>query len=223
MCYEPNELEEYKAHLLIILAKCRKPGVPWSTYNQDVQMAHYFDVKNKLLWIFFQGSKSLADWKTNFDFPIKPYRNMPDMWFAHRGFLKAYKGVRPAIKSLIEKYQPEKVSVAGYSQGAALTVLCHEDIMFRWQHRTMTVRSYAFACPRVFSWFWQPSSIEKRLVGLSLILLKKDIVTWLPFVWMGFIHKAGLILRIGKAGLPGIKGHQTENYASILQEVCDDA
>ena len=40
------------------------------------------------LYLFFEKSNGATDWKNNLDFPAKPYRDMEELWFVHRGFLR---------------------------------------------------------------------------------------------------------------------------------------
>ena len=51
------------------------------------------------LTLFFEKSNGFTDWLNNFNFPAKPYREMNDLWFCHRGFLKVWKSIEPYIKN----------------------------------------------------------------------------------------------------------------------------
>ena len=63
------------------------------------EIEEYYPLKT--LRIYFECSNGLTDWKNNFDFPAKPYRDMQDKWYAHRGFLRVWKAIEPHLRDLI--------------------------------------------------------------------------------------------------------------------------
>lgn len=92
----------------------------------------------KLVRLLFEESSDDRDWKNNFDFPIKPYKQQENtLWFA-RGWGNAYKSCNDEIMAkLIETYTDElkaqgyTVEVCGWSYGGAMAVLAAEDFNYR--------------------------------------------------------------------------------------------
>ena len=101
------------------------------------------------LYIFFEWSNGATDWKNNLDFPARPYRDMPNRWYAHQGFLKVWKVLEDRLAPVISDGQVKRIIVAGYSHGAALALLCHEYCMFNRRDIGENIHGYGFGCPRV--------------------------------------------------------------------------
>ncbi|MDD4773237.1 MAG: hypothetical protein PHZ09_06480, partial [Eubacteriales bacterium] len=59
------------------------------------------DIEGTHLTIYFQQSDGLTDWEHNLDFPAVPYRDMPETWRCHRGFLKVWKSIEPYLIDII--------------------------------------------------------------------------------------------------------------------------
>ena len=72
------------------------------------------------------------DWKNNFDFPAKPYKDMEVNWSCHRGFLRVWKSIEPYLEEVINDMTISQIYIVGYSHGAAIASLCHEYV---WYHR----------------------------------------------------------------------------------------
>ena len=166
----------------------------WITGALDTQYA--IEETDKEITVKFQWTVSKLDWLQNFSFWKKPYKQMPKLFFVHAGFLKKYKAVRKVIMDRIvnSQVQSKKITILGYSQGAALGLLLHEDVMFRLGEIKPDVKTYLFGCPRVFDLF---SNISERFEGVTRIVNGDDIVTHVPFVWMMYRHY-GKYLHIGK-------------------------
>jgi len=147
--------------------------------------------ENDMLYLNFMGSsnfkdstgKLAQDWKQNFDFLQTPYRGMKDKFRVHRGFLKKWKSIQEAV---LAKVTPniEHIVVTGFSQGAALALLCHEALWFNFPHLRFNVLTYAFGCPRVFSW----RTPKQRFLGVTHIQYRGDMITGLPFWLFGYKH-----------------------------------
>lgn len=167
--------------------------------------------------IFFEWSNGAIDWKHNFYFPAKPYRDMKDGWFCHRGFLKVWKSIEPEI--MIDLWDPsiKKVEIVGYSHGGALAQLCYEYVKFN--RPDVAVEGYGFGAPRVF-WGLARKSVKKRFEGFVVVRNGNDIVTHLPPVLFGFRH-LGKVVKVGGAkGL--IEDHYPENYLKALEDFCQE-
>ena len=93
------------------------------------------------------------DWKDNIDFikrkanKVYPYRDMKEKWRVHQGLLLKYKQVNDYILETVRSgiaNGVEKIEIYGFSQGAFLAILCHEDISF---HFGTPVETWAFEPP----------------------------------------------------------------------------
>ena len=161
----------------------------WETAGLDVQ----FKLVDHPVYgtiVAFQGSISKMDWRLNFDFAVIPYHHQDQKWFAHRGFVKAWKSVRDIIMPRLGgKY---RIKVVGYSLGGALAQLCHEDIEF--QYPGTITESWTYGAPRVF-WF-PPETIRYRMFHHHRFTNAGDIVPHLPPALFGFRH-TGLNIWIG--------------------------
>lgn len=165
-----------------------------------------------LLKIFFEWSDGNEDWKNNFDFPAKPYKDMENLWFCHRGFLRVWKSIEPYVVDAISDPDVRKIEIAGYSHGAAIALLCYEYCIF---HRPdAVVEGVGFGCPRVF-WGIVPKAVKGRFSGFKVVRNGNDIVTHVPPVLFGFRH-VGELVKIGESvGL--VKDHYPERYLENLQ------
>lgn len=182
----------------------------------DVQC--YLRKKNGCLTITFRGSNSCQDWKTNLTFRRKviPYGNNESKIRVHTGFLEAYKStaVRNNIHSVISNdiYQ---VKISGHSQGAALAILCAVDLEYNYPEIDYEV--ILFGAPRVGNRAFQ-KSYDKRVFKTLRIENGNDIVTKIPFVFMGYRH-VGIEIHIGTPKIPGVfsfKSHYPQAYYKNL-------
>lgn len=163
------------------------------------------------LKIFFEWSDGKEDWRNNFDFPAKPYKDMQHLWFCHRGFLKVWKSIEPYLVDAISDPDIHKIEIVGYSHGAAIAMLCYEYCIF---HRPdAVVEGVGFGCPRVF-WGIVPKTVQGRFSGFQVVRNGKDIVTHVPPAIFGFRH-VGEVVKIGKSkGI--IKDHYPDEYRASL-------
>jgi triacylglycerol lipase len=174
---------------------------PWKTAGEDVQ----YKIINKVLYL--AGSNSFTDWKHNFDFPIEPYKKMPIVWYAHRGFISAWKSARDKI--LFDTKNNSVHTIVGYSFGGALATLAHEDYIFNYGDG---INTYTFGSPRVV---WDSSGIKSRFDKLIRVKVNGDIVTHLPFAFLGFNH-VGKCITYGPKSFPRIMKHIPREYLAQL-------
>lgn len=167
------------------------------------------------LYLFFEWSNGATDWKNNFDFPAKPYRDMPNRWYAHRGFLKVWKVIEDKLAPFIKDQQIRKILIAGYSHGAALALFCHEYCKFNRRDIGENIYGYGFGCPRVAFGFLR-KSVKERFNGFFVIRNKKDIVTHVPPALFFYRH-VGKLVTVGKGKWNCIDAHRPENYIESLQ------
>lgn len=187
-------------------------------YRQTGVSANYaYKRIGDTLYLFFEHSVGGNDWKHNLDFPAKPYKRMgKTVWFAHRGFLNAWKHLQPVLEKEIADESVRRIVTAGYSHGGALALLCHEYV---WYHRPdlrSRIEGYGFGCPRVL-WGIKSKSVRARWQRFTIIRNLDDIVTHLPPAVLGYTH-VGKMLKIGKRGnYSASQAHYAENIATELQ------
>lgn len=170
---------------------------------------------NNSVTIFFGHSDGLLDWRNNFRFAARPYREMGEPWKCHRGFLSVFRAVKPYLSSVIADETIKKFTVVGYSHGAALALLCHEYIWFHRPDLRDSLEGYAFGCPRVFHGRMTPT-LQARWEGFLLIKNIDDIVTHLPPRLFGYRHVKAPLL-IGQKGRYGrVDAHRAESYLHEL-------
>ncbi|MBQ8311480.1 MAG: lipase family protein [Clostridia bacterium] len=169
------------------------------------------------LYIYLQASDGLMDWKNNLDFPAKPYRRMGHtVWFAHRGFLRVWKSIAPHLEREVMDGSVKRIITVGYSHGAALAVLCHEDVWYRRPDLRETLEGYGFGCPRVF-WGLRTRELMRRWEHFTVIRNIDDLVTHVPPVWLGYSH-VGSLLEIGeREKYTAINAHRPQNILAELQ------
>lgn len=165
------------------------------------------------LILLFEKSNGKNDWKNNFDFPAKPYRDMKNLWFCHRGFLKVWKSIEPHISSYIMDESVKKIEIVGYSHGGAIAQLCYEYVKFN--RPDVDVIGVGFGSPRVL-WGFARKAVKERFKGFYVIRNGKDIVTHLPPSLFGF-HHACYVVKVGKSN-GFIKDHYKEEYQKALEE-----
>lgn len=164
------------------------------------------------LTLLFEWSNGKTDWRNNFDFPAKPYRDMKNLWFCHRGFLKVWKSIEPHIASEIFDLSVSKIDIVGYSHGGAIAQLCFEYVKFN--RPDVEVTGYGFGSPRVL-WGFARKAVKERFKGFKVIRNGKDLITHLPPVLFGFHHVCEVV-RIGESeGL--IKDHYKSKYIEAMK------
>jgi predicted lipase len=181
------------------------------------------------LYIFFEDSDGKVDWKNNFNFPAKPYKDMGKLWFCHRGFLKVWKSIEPHIKDAIMKQTVKSVTIVGYSHGAAIATLCHEYVWFNRPDLRDKLEGYGFGAPRVFWGWFMSKELKERWANFHIIRNLNDIVTHMPPRLFGFRH-VNNVMKIGEKGkfafrknkLKCVDAHRQQNYIYSLQEKCNE-
>ena len=202
---------------------------PWETAEHDLQF-RVEQVRNQIR-IFFQCTTSNTDWKTNFDFPARPYRDMPHVWLAHRGYIKAYKASSAQIWRRIAEVAKEigvveSVAIIGYSMGGAYADHMHEDFAFKRKHTLdlpfydsgFQLSTYTFGAPR-HVWGFLTREVKLRFAGVHRYTLRGDPVPKVPPVFLGFRH-VGKEHRYGKfRWLPLPEYHELQSYKDVLLEL----
>jgi hypothetical protein len=176
------------------------------------KVSYAIESEGQTTYLYFEASNGLADWKRNLCFPAKAYSGMNGVWYAHYGFLSAWKAVEPIIEARLEREKPSAIVSVGYSQGAAIATLCHEYLYYRRTVPHTSLIGYGFAAPRVL---WGRVD-EERWKGFTVIRNLDDLVTHLPPRTLGFRH-VGRMLEIGERGRYGrLEAHSPE---AMLREL----
>lgn len=181
------------------------------------------------VFLLFEGSDSATDWKNNFAFAVKPYSDMSLKWKCHRGFLKVWKSIREYLKEIVFDMSVEKITIVGYSHGAAIATLCHEYVWFNRPDLRYTLRGFGFGCPRCF--FGRMSKqLKARWENFYPIRNLNDIVTHVPPRLFGFRH-VNKVVKFGNKKL-GLKeryckiecadAHMPENYIYSMKNADEE-
>lgn len=137
--------------------------------------------------IAFLGSNSKIDWRNNFTFYKKPYKDMEVPFFCHSGFLKCWKLVRDEIEEKVLALNPRHITVTGHSYGGAMATFCIEDMWFLFPELRSKMQCVTFGAPRVLG-LWNYKKIKERWESQRLFTNGSDIVTCVPFNCMLFRH-----------------------------------
>ena len=182
----------------------------------------YLRKKERRLSISFRGSDSPKDWESDFSFGKKtiPYDNQDTKIRVHEGFLRAYKS--PEVRERIHGQVSQElihICICGHSFGAALAILCAVDLQYCFPHKDIQV--ITFGCPRVGNQAFQ-RSFDKRVFKAIRVVNGNDIVTKLPFAFMGYRHVGGCI-HVGPPriwGVYSLRQHRIQDYyGSLLQRM----
>ena len=163
-------------------------------YHHVENDGSYFTVRTKdTLYLLLEWSNGLTDWKNNFAFAAKPYKDMPKTWRAHRGFVKVWKSIEPYVAAEIADETVKSIVVVGYSHGAALAVLAHEYIWYNRPDIRSNCLTFAFEAPRVFCGVRIPEALRERWSNLYVFRVKNDIVTHVPPRLFGYKHVGNFV------------------------------
>ena len=155
------------------------------------------------LTLYFQKSNGLRDWWNNFNFPAKPYRDMDNLWFCHRGFLKVWKSIEPYVAPHIADKSVTIIEIIGYSHGGAIGQLCYEYVKFN--RPDVLIKGYGFGSPRVL-WGTANQTVKDRFKGFVVIRNGQDLITHLPPACFGFTHvPAVLKVSTGQSNMKLVK------------------
>jgi hypothetical protein len=200
--------------------------IKYETVGKDVN--YQFQEDGKTLYIYFQGSSGATDWKANFTFPAKPYKDMEIPYRVHRGFLKCWKQVEDIIiGKIIEKdnngnYRFNRIITCGYSHGGALAAFCHECVWYYRQDIKDNIWGFGFEAPRIYAGFKIKKTLCERWQHFIVFRNNTDIVTHVPPILFCFTH-VGNIYNIGRQkDYNCIKSHYPDKVLESLKEVSFD-
>ena len=180
------------------------------------------------VYLLFQWSNGDEDWKNNFDFATKPYKDMGIPWKCHRGFLRVWKSIEPYIADTVMDMSVKHFVLVGYSHGSAIATLAHEYVWFNRPDlrpessgNYLSIEGYGFGCPRVFFGHMQ-KELRQRWLTFFPIRNLNDIVTHLPPVIFGY-RDVSSVMKIGEKGklnkhrkLDCVNAHYPDNYILSL-------
>lgn len=174
---------------------------PWKTAGEDTQ----YRIQDRTLYL--QCSASGTDWIHNFDFPAIPYKDQPIKWHAHKGFVWAWKMAKEVI--LKEMFENSVSTIVGYSHGAGLAILAHEDYWYNGG----PAATYTFGGPRVL---WMSPDISNRFINVTRVSVKGDPVAMLPPLCFGY-HHVGVEMKLGDFAFPWWTHHRPIEYMKALE------
>ena len=186
--------------------------VDWITSGIDTQYCIEQKEDGEVI-IAFLGSNSPVDWKTNFTFWKKPYKDMEVTYYCHGGFLKCWKAIRDEIEEKVKSLNPTSITVTGHSYGGAISTFCLEDMWYCFPElRDGKLQGITFGAPRVIG-FWNYKKIKERWESMTLFANGSDIVTCVPFCFLGFRH-VKKVFHIGDLRRP-LDFFKAEKYHAI--------
>lgn len=156
----------------------------WQVAGKDTD--YKFIEEGDILYIYFKGSDSDFDWKMNFYFTKKVYKEFK----VHRGFYNEYIDVRNIILDKCYSKDYKKIIVVGYSLGGALCTLCLEDLVYHFP--LLDIKGYAFESPRCVK---APKKYKNLWGNLTRIVDGCDIVCHCPPKLFGF-DDLGTVIKI---------------------------
>lgn len=177
-------------------------------------------VEGDTLYILFEGSDEKEDWKNNFYFPVKPYKQMNDVWLCHGGFFAVWNAMKDEVERKVTetlKGSPKVKNIvcAGHSHGGALSVLATEDMEYL-HGASYYVEGYGFGAPRVL-WGIIPKAVKNRLRRFTTIRNIPDIVTHVPPKILGY--RDINIKEIGEKGkYKLIEAHYSSSYIAEMSK-----
>ncbi len=155
----------------------------------------YVTFKDNIMYVSFDSTDyEWIDWLYNFDVVPKRYRGH----FFHRGFLEKWKCMEDNIIELITMHRPEKIVLAGHSQGGAVSgigALVIKDIF-----PDIPVTLITTASPNYVLGFFK----NKSWLHYTL---RNDIVPRIPFIY----KRVGKTVRYGNIGV-SIEAHDISSY-----------
>ena len=167
-----------------------------------------------LLYLFFEQSNGAEDWINNLSYHAVSRGRAGDNWYCHEGFLRVFNSILPYLEPIIKSPSVERIITVGYSHGAAISVLFHEQIWYSRPDLRNDLQGFGFGCPRVI--YGKVPLENERWRGFLTVKNIDDIVTHLPPAITGY-RRVGNLLEIGTPGkYSGIDAHKAENYVKEL-------
>lgn len=191
-----------------------------------------YDSINDILYIYFEPTNCKQDWKTNFNFFKKNVKNVFPIkgGYYHRGFLNRFLAYQ-SLDIMKDAGRLNKIIISGFSYGSAVAVLY--ALKFSIKYNINNIQVILFGCPRVgnkaFNKFY-----NSKIHSTINIVNGSDIVTKIPFKWLGFLQfitfgklfmfsqrMGNVIINIkrSKFKLFSFKDHQPNSYLESLEKI----
>ena len=192
-------------------------SIPYTTVGEDADYAALYRTEDgrRTLDLYFEASNGKEDWKSNLDFPARASCEGGVCFACHRGFLRVYQSMAPAILPLIKNPLLGRIYFIGYSHGAALATLAYAAAVGLRPDLKGELRGLGFGSPRVL--FGKPSD-PSLFKGFYPVRNRNDAVTYLPPALLGYRH-VNRVLAVGERGrYAPLDAHRPESYANSLSE-----
>ena len=147
----------------------------------------FYSIESKILYFYFKGTNSKADWITDFLFfkTKVPYNNTNKRIKVHQGFIDSYKSwTREKLHEIVRKNKIEKFVVSGHSYGGAIAQLAAVDIQYNF---SIEVECYTFGAPKLGNYYFV-KSYNKRIPNTWNFINGNDLVPHLPLFVLGFLQ-----------------------------------
>ena len=171
--------------------------------------------RDETLYVSFEKSNGAEDWINNLSYHAVSRGRSDDVWYCHEGFLTVFNSVLPYIQPYLADESVRIIITVGYSHGAALALLFHEQVYQTRKDIRDNCFSFGFGCPRVVFGTVKDEGLRWR--NFYMIRNGSDAVTHLPPRSLGYRH-VGKLIRIGRVDkYGGIEAHKAENYINELK------
>jgi len=194
------------------------------------------NVNNSCFWVYesptdkvivFEGTNDkdgIKDWINDFSiFKIQAKKITPLMnknIKIHSGFWINYNNIRNRVHDVVHLNTQKQLSLCGHSMGAADALLCRADLL---DNFNIDLPVVAFGCPSTGNKAFY-DYIESAEV--KLFKNNNDIVTNIPFQWLGYYHPEYILVSGNKPSWNGwtpfgnINDHSPLNYYSAMGSFC---
>ena len=108
-----------------------------------------FVEKGRNIYICFEGSTDIKDWKTNFDKSLITNYHNNDIYRIHSGYYNRYISLSSNIYEYLKKKNFEKVYICGHSLGAAMASICCFELVRHNIINRKKIYCITFGSPRI--------------------------------------------------------------------------
>lgn len=144
---------------------------------------------------------TMKSWLYNLQGAKAPYKHMNQKFYVHRGFLYIYKQLRDEFITYMKSVKHNKIVIMGYSQGGAVAQIIYEDLVYNLPELNADqFDCWIYGAPRAFSIF-NKKEVMRRCPNVKRFVNGQDLVSRVPFVFMGYSHIAKKI-QIGMVRIP---------------------
>lgn len=197
------------------LAKLFLTQNSWLTVGTDTQY-NIYEYPDEYV-IIFAESNSSADWKTNFRFKRKPYKEMDIPFLVHKGFLSEWKLINDFFIAEVQSMLDKPITIVGWSYGGAMATLCKEDLWYNFPPIRNSLRLITFGSPRVIGWR-NYSKIKERWANTTRYKNDYDLVTMVPFWLMLYRHVCKATrLHTHDSFIHMLRCHKIERYIDNME------